>query len=181
VSVGNAWDWVDWKSTKLGGSPISRTMLADERKLRKAKASSNIILPQQSTTRPRYFYVKALLQPVKDYEGSRAYYYSDQSAFSASREAQVDFKLMSGPSISSHPHFLVRSHSFPLVLLSSLVLLLHARISNIQMTLSYSDHLFETVPTTVSLLTQVPRSRSSSPTPQSLSNNSSHRNNTNTT
>jgi hypothetical protein len=147
----------------------------------KLRPSSNIILQPSTIRRPRYFYVKALLQPVKDYEGSRAYYYSDQSAFSASREAQADFKLMSGPSISSHPHFLVRSHSFPLVLLSSLVLLLHARISNIQMTLSYSDHLFETVPTTVSLLTQVPRSRSSSPTPQSLSNNSSHRNNTNTT
>jgi hypothetical protein len=111
-------------------------MLADERKLRKAKSVILHPTSSRSQSSPRYFYMTALLQPIKLHLVLRAYYYSDQSAFSASHAAVLDLKLMNGPSITSPPHFLVRTIPFLLALSSSLVLLLHARkLSNTQLNL----------------------------------------------
>jgi hypothetical protein len=88
-------------------------MLADERKLRKAKSViQHHHHPPSAIRIPRYFYVKASQQPIKYHQEPKAYHYSDQSTFLASREAQVDFKLMSGRFISSPPHLLVRLRPF---------------------------------------------------------------------
>lgn len=70
---------------KAWGSPESRTMLADERKLRKAKS---VIQHHPTAVRnPKIFLYEGLLQPIKYNADSRAYYYSDQSSFPASRKA----------------------------------------------------------------------------------------------
>lgn len=135
--------------------------------MRESCVKPSNIIPQPSTIRkPKYFYVKALLQPVKRLQRLesllllRSISFSGQSRSLGGLHAhEWSVHLQPSPLVGTSS----LSFSGPVIITGSTITSAH--ISNIQVTLSYSDHLLQTVPTIASLLTQAPRSRSSFPTP----------------
>jgi hypothetical protein len=134
--------------------------------MRESCVKPSNIIPEPSTIRPRYFYVKALLQPVKRLQRLESLLLLRSISFSGQSQSLGGLQAYEW-SVYLQPSPLVGTSSLsffgPVIITGSTITCAH--ISNIQVTLSYSDHLLQTVATTVSLLTQVPRSRSSSPTP----------------